>query len=75
MARSGGRDYIIFPSKTKLLNYLTVNKVNAINDYVELVNELGFDLTTLDETHTGKLRIQSVRDNIFRFIEIIKELK
>jgi hypothetical protein len=74
MARSGGRDFIIFPSLKKMQKYLPAAKHNYVNDYARLILSLGFDIYNIDVRQLGKLSIKKVEANIDSFIEIIKLL-
>lgn len=74
MNQTGGRPFIYFPSSKKLEKYLP-DKVNLINEYVNLISSLGAtDITRIGETEKTSLSYDTVFNNANNFCRIIEKL-
>jgi hypothetical protein len=74
MSQTGGRPEIIFPSKRKLEKYLPTEKQGLINEFAQLLKEIGCPIDNLPEKSQGRIKIQNVENNIDNLISIIRKL-
>ena len=74
MARSGGREKIIFPSFANLEKNLP-HKLEAVNSYVELLDKLGApEIRDIKENERTSLPLNIVEENLKSLADCIKML-
>jgi hypothetical protein len=70
---SGGRDRVIFPSRTKLLKYLP-RKADAIEEYTKVMKAMGYDIAELGKKETARVALSTVMLHLEPLASAIRNL-